>query len=220
MSELLQIAAGGTDLFKAVADHGLSVVMAVVCLGVFLTMYRKNSKREEERDKRESKRECAREQREAEKDAMLAASYAKISEDIGKILTLMSAMSEGLNDKSLTQAQLFIEASLIVSRDAMYFEALEIKEKNHLEGNERAIKDKIYKIANNIYHDRNQKFEKFKFKGVGLFSFTRPEWVTEVAELVYDELYSDGFTPFRLRKTLEIIYTNYKIEMFTLMIKL
>ena len=66
-----------------------------------------------------------------------------------------------------------------------------VREENHIIDRD-ATRNKIRTLLMNLHDDRNSRFDYYTYRGKRLTSYTSPEWVDWVAEIVENEVYADA----------------------------
>lgn len=89
-----------------------------------------------------------------------------------------------------------------------------IREENHI-ANKEATKTKIRTLLNNMYEDRNSRFDCFRFRGKRLSEYCNPEWVEWVAKVVEGEIYNEtGPNNGRAYTNVKAVYDNIKLDFY------
>lgn len=89
-----------------------------------------------------------------------------------------------------------------------------IREENHI-ANKEATKTKIRTLLNNMYEDRNSRFDCFRFRGKRLSDYCNPEWVEWVAKVVEGEIYNEtGPNNGRAYTNVKAVYDNIKLDFY------
>lgn len=89
-----------------------------------------------------------------------------------------------------------------------------IREENHI-ANKEATKAKIRTLLNNMYEDRNSRFDCFRFRGKRLSEYCNPEWVEWVAKVVEGEIYNEtGPNNGRAYTNVKAVYDNIKLDFY------
>ena len=88
-----------------------------------------------------------------------------------------------------------------------------VREENHIVDKE-ATKKKIRTLLINLHDDRNSRFDYYTYRGKRLSSYTSPEWVEWVADVVEAEVYSDMQNNGRSYTNVQAVYGRIKIDFY------
>lgn len=88
-----------------------------------------------------------------------------------------------------------------------------VREENHIVDKE-ATKKKIRTLLINLFDDRNSRFDYYTYRGKRLSSYTSPEWVEWVAEVVENEVYSDSPNNGRSYTNVQAVYDRIKLDFY------
>lgn len=88
-----------------------------------------------------------------------------------------------------------------------------VREENHIVDRE-ATKKKIRTLLINLFDDRNSRFDYYTYRGKRLSSYTSPEWVEWVAEVVENEVYSDSQNNGRSYTNVQAVYDRIKLDFY------
>lgn len=114
-----------------------------------------------------------------------------LSKNIRENNRLMTAIADGL----IPETQLRIK-----NTSGVYFDLSvervcrmikKIREENHIVDKEATAK-KIRTLLHNMHEDRNSRFDCYTYRGKKLSSYTSPEWIEKVAQVIENEIYNPG----------------------------
>ena len=88
-----------------------------------------------------------------------------------------------------------------------------VREENHI-ANKEATRKKIRTLLLNLHEDRNSRFDNFTYRGKRLTSYTSPEWVEWVAEVVENEIYAETINNGRTHTNVVAVYERIKIDFY------
>lgn len=88
-----------------------------------------------------------------------------------------------------------------------------VHEENHIVDKE-ATRKKIRTLLINLHDDRNSRFDYYTYRGKRLASYTSPEWVDWVADVVEAEVYSDSQNNGRAYTNVQAVYDRIKLDFY------
>ncbi len=88
-----------------------------------------------------------------------------------------------------------------------------VREENHIVDKE-ATRHKIRTLLINLHDDRNSRFDYYTYRGKRLASYTSPEWVDWVAEVVESEVYADSQNNGRAYTNVQAVYDRIKLDFY------
>ncbi len=89
-----------------------------------------------------------------------------------------------------------------------------IREENHI-ANKEVTKKKIRTLLQNMYEDRNSRFDSYTYRGKKLSAYCNPEWVEWVAQTVEGELYNEsGANNGRAYTNVKTVYERIKLDFY------
>lgn len=88
-----------------------------------------------------------------------------------------------------------------------------VREENHIADME-ATRKKIHTLLINLHDDRNSRFDYYTYRGKRLASYTSPEWVNWVAEVVEAEVYSETQNNGRSYTNVQAVYDRIKLDFY------
>ena len=88
-----------------------------------------------------------------------------------------------------------------------------IREENHIIDKE-ATKKKIRTLLINLHEDRNSRFDYYTYRGKRLSSYTSPEWLDWVADVVEAEVYADKQNNGRSYTNVQAVYDRIKLDFY------
>jgi len=88
-----------------------------------------------------------------------------------------------------------------------------VREENHIADME-ATRKKIHTLLINLHDDRNSRFDYYTYRGKRLASYTSPEWVNWVAEVVEAEVYSEKQNNGRSYTNVQAVYDRIKLDFY------
>ena len=89
-----------------------------------------------------------------------------------------------------------------------------IREENHI-ANRDATSAKIRTLLQNMYEDRNSRFDSYTYRGKKLSSYCNPEWTGWVAKTVEGEIYNEsGENNERAYTNVKAVYDKIKLDFY------
>ena len=88
-----------------------------------------------------------------------------------------------------------------------------VREENHIIDRD-ATRNKIRTLLMNLHDDRNSRFDYYTYRGKRLTSYTSPEWVDWVAEIVENEVYADNPNNGRSYTNVQAVYDRIKLDFY------
>lgn len=88
-----------------------------------------------------------------------------------------------------------------------------VREENHIADRE-ATQRKIRTLLINLHDDRNSRFDYYTYRGKRLASYTSPEWVDWVAEVVENEVYAEIPNNGRCYTNIQAVYDRIKLDFY------
>ena len=88
-----------------------------------------------------------------------------------------------------------------------------VREENHIADRE-ATQRKIRTLLINLHDDRNSRFDYYTYRGKRLASYTSPEWVDWVAEVVENEVYAETPNNGRCYTNIQAVYDRIKLDFY------
>lgn len=88
-----------------------------------------------------------------------------------------------------------------------------VREENHIIDRESTRK-KIRTLLINLHDDRNSRFDYYTYRGKRLTSYTSPEWVDWVADVVEAEIYAESPNNGRSYTNVQAVYDRIKIDFY------
>lgn len=88
-----------------------------------------------------------------------------------------------------------------------------VREENHIVDKE-ATRNKIHALILNLHEDRNSRFDYYTYRGKRLTSYTSPEWVDWVAEVVELEVYAESVNNGRAYTNVSAVYERIKLDFY------
>lgn len=126
----------------------------------------------------------------------------------------MIDIAEGLIPETQLRIKTISSAFFDVSIEKVCRLIKRIREENHI-ANEEATKTKIRTLLNNMYEDRNSRFDCFRYRGKKLSEYCNPEWVEWVAKVVEGEIYNEaGVNNGRAYTNIKAVYDNIKLDFY------
>lgn len=188
-----------TTVAKGISEYGILVMIAavylVISLSMFIIMMRWFKK---------------------SVDRMLSATIElkDISDTIKQTNSMMDDIAEGL----LPETQLRIKNTSNVYFDLATEKVCRlikrIREENHIADKE-TTRGKIRTLLQNMYDDRNSRFDSYTYRGKKLSSYCNPEWVVWVGKVVESELYNkDGANNGRAYTNVKAVYEKIKLDFY------
>jgi hypothetical protein len=88
-----------------------------------------------------------------------------------------------------------------------------VREENHIIDRDATVK-KINTLLLNLHEDRNSRFDSYTFRGKALSSYTSPEWVQWVADVVVGEVYNETESSGRAYTNIQAVYERIKLDFY------
>lgn len=88
-----------------------------------------------------------------------------------------------------------------------------VKKENHIDDKEKTI-SKIKKSVTNLHADRNSKFDSLTYRGKKLSTYTNPDWVGMVADVVEREVYDPEQNEDRTLSNIKNVYDEIKVDFY------
>ncbi len=88
-----------------------------------------------------------------------------------------------------------------------------VREENHI-ANREATRNKIRTLILNLHEDRNSRFDYYTYRGKRLTSYTSPEWVDWVAEIVEAEVYAETVNNSRAFSHVAAAYDKIRLDFY------
>lgn len=88
-----------------------------------------------------------------------------------------------------------------------------VREENHIVDRE-ATKHKIRTLLINLHDDRDSRFDYYTYRGKRLASYTSPEWVDWVADVVENEVYAESPNNGRAYTNVQAVYDRIKLDFY------
>ena len=88
-----------------------------------------------------------------------------------------------------------------------------VRDENHIIDRD-ATRKKIYNLLLNLHEDRNSRFDQYTYRGKKLTTYTSPEWVNWVEEVVVTEVYDEVINNGRAYTNVCAVYERIKIDFY------
>lgn len=88
-----------------------------------------------------------------------------------------------------------------------------VREENHIIDHAKTSL-KIRTLLRNLHEDRNSKFDCYTYRGKKLSSYTNPEWIEQVAQVVENEIYSQSVNNGRAYTNVKAAYDDIKLDFY------
>lgn len=88
-----------------------------------------------------------------------------------------------------------------------------VREENHIIDHTKTSL-KIRTLLRNLHEDRNSKFDCYTYRGKKLSSYTNPEWIEQVAQVVENEIYSQSVNNGRAYTNVKAAYDDIKLDFY------
>lgn len=126
----------------------------------------------------------------------------------------LSNISEGLVPETQIRIKTISNLAFDLSIEKVCRIIKKVREENHIADRE-ATMVKIKQLITNLHEDRNSKFDCFTYKGKKLSSYTRNEWIDDVAKVVESEIYNEkGPNNQRAFTNVEAAYAKVRLEFY------
>lgn len=138
-------------------------------------------------------------------------------QDISETMNDQSAMLADISEGSRQETQMRIKNISNVYFDLAVEKVCRliknVREENNIDKKEQT-KAKIRARVNNIYEDRNSRFDYFTYRGMKLSKYTNPKWVDWVSEVVEREVYSDAINNGRAYANVKQAYDKIRLDFY------
>lgn len=141
------------------------------------------------------------------------ATQNKLIEAINEQSAQLVDVAEGLREKTLNEIKIVSGALFDNGKGEIIKIIKTIRQENHIQ-NKKATVAKIRKMVINIHENRNSKFDAFKFRGKSLASYTSPEWIEQLSQVVEQEVYSDSVNNGRADTNITNITESMKLDFY------
>lgn len=88
-----------------------------------------------------------------------------------------------------------------------------VRDENHIVDRE-ATRKKIRTLLINLHDDRNSRFDYYTYRGKRLASYTSPEWVDWVSDVVEAEVYAENANNGRSYTNVQAVYDRIKLDFY------
>lgn len=88
-----------------------------------------------------------------------------------------------------------------------------VRDENHIVDRE-ATRKKIRTLLINLHDDRDTRFDYYTYRGKRLASYTSPEWVDWVADVVEAEVYAENANNGRAYTNVQAVYDRIKLDFY------
>ncbi|MBQ7776898.1 MAG: hypothetical protein IJ379_13360 [Lachnospiraceae bacterium] len=88
-----------------------------------------------------------------------------------------------------------------------------VRDENHIIDRD-ATRKKIHNLLLNLHEDRNSRFDQYTYRGKKLTTYTSPEWVNWVEEVVVTEVYDEVINNGRAYTNVCAVYERIKIDFY------
>lgn len=138
-------------------------------------------------------------------------------QDISETMNDQSAMLADISEGSRQETQMRIKNISNVYFDLAVEKVCRliknVREENNIDKKEQT-KAKIKARVNNIYEDRNSRFDYFTYRDMKLSKYTNPKWVDWVSEVVEREVYSDTINNGRTYANVKQAYDKIRLDFY------
>jgi DNA mismatch repair ATPase MutS len=141
------------------------------------------------------------------------ATQNKLIEAINEQSAQLVDVAEGLREKTLNEIKIVSGALFDNGKSEITKIIKTIRQENHIQ-NKKATIAKIRKMVINVHENRNSKFDAFKFRGKSLASYTSPEWIEQLSQVVEQEVYSDSVNNGRADTNITNITESMKLDFY------
>lgn len=129
-------------------------------------------------------------------------------------------ISEGMRNETLLRIRNISYAYFKLSKYMASDIIKQVREENHIVDKE-ATRTKIHSLVKNLHDDRNTSFDCFTYRGHKLSSFTDPEWIDVVSNIVEAEIYHpEGRDDRRAFSNVSVAYDNIKLSFYNKIISI
>lgn len=88
-----------------------------------------------------------------------------------------------------------------------------VRKENHIIDKD-ATKNKIKTLVTNLHEDRNSRFDFYTWGGKRLTSYTNPEWIGWVSNVIEVEVYSENPNDDRAYSNVQAVYERIKLDFY------
>mgnify|MGYP001049573574 CR=1 FL=1 len=125
----------------------------------------------------------------------------------------LTDISEGLRPETLLRIKNTSNTFFELSVEKVCRIIKKVREENHIIDKE-ATRAKIHTLVSNLHDDRNSRFDCYTFRGRRLTSYTSPDWVDWVAEVIESEVYNETINNGRAYTNVTAVYDRIKLDFY------
>lgn len=137
----------------------------------------------------------------------------KILKRLAEVNENLYDISEGMKNETMLRVKNTTNVYLDLSAEKVIHLIRQIKEENHI-SNKEATKEKIRMRLQNLYEDRNAKWDCYTYRGRRLSYYSSPKWVEKIATVVEAEVYAEKENASRTYNNVKTAYEEIKLEMY------
>lgn len=125
----------------------------------------------------------------------------------------LTDISEGLQPETLLRIKNTSNTFFELSVEKVCRIIKKVREENHIVDRE-ATRNKIRTLVSNLHDDRNSRFDCYTYRGKRLTSYTSPDWIDWVAEVIESEVYNDTINNSRAFTNVTAVYDRIKLDFY------
>lgn len=126
---------------------------------------------------------------------------------------LMNDIAEGLRPETMLRIKNTTGVYFDLAVERVCRMIRKVRDENHIADREATVK-KIRTLLQNIHEDRNSRFDQYTYRGKKLTTYTSPEWVSWVEEVVETEVYDESINNGRSYTNVCAVYERIKIDFY------
>lgn len=133
---------------------------------------------------------------------------------LAQVQETMNDVAEGLAPETRLRIENTCDVNFALSTEQVCKIIKRVREENHIVDKE-ATKEKIRTMLSNIYEQRINRFESYRYRGKLLSAYCSNEWIERVAKVVEAELYNQaGANDNRAYTNVKAVYDSIKNEFY------
>lgn len=137
-----------------------------------------------------------------------------LHQTLAAVQETMNDVAEGLAPETRLRIENTCEVNFDLSTEQVCKLIKRIKEENHIVDRE-ATQKKIRTLLTNIYEERINRFESYRYRGKLLSSYCSSDWIEKVAQVVESELYNQaGANDNRAYTNVKAAYNSIKNDFY------
>ena len=127
---------------------------------------------------------------------------------------MLADLSESIRPATLLRIKNLSSVCFELSKEQVLRIIAKVRKENNIKDKERTAK-KIRNLLRNLHDDRNSRFDNDTYRGRKLSTYTKDEWIEQVAQVVEAEIYNEnGANDDRARSNVGLAYDDIKIDFY------